>query len=261
MDKKTQAKLISLTSEFYSKVADSFSETRQNAWDGWERVMSSVELPPNFELLDVACGNLRFEKFLEQRGTVPRQKGTVPTARLELSQAPALRPEGTVLEKAGTVLKSAICVDNCELLLPEGIPDFVRFENKDLFSETLDYSVDLVVCFGFMHHIPSFERRKAFLEMLMNNVKSGGYVALSFWQFMKDERIAKKAEGLTKKCDLQLEEGDFLLGWKNRADVFRYCHNFSDEEIGSLCEGLEVVAEFSEDGKSHNLNKYVILKK
>lgn len=235
MDKKTQAKLISLTSEFYSKVADSFSETRQNAWDGWERVMSSVELPPNFELLDVACGNLRFEKFLEQRGTV--------------------------LGQEGTVLKSAICVDNCELLLPEGIPDFVRFENKDLFSGTLDYSVDLVVCFGFMHHIPSFERRKAFLEMLMNNVKSGGYVALSFWQFMKDERIAKKAEELTKKCDLQLEEGDYLLSWKERDDVFRYCHNFIDEEVTSLTDGFQVVAEFSEDGKAHNLNKYVILKK
>ena len=91
--------------------------------------------------------------------------------------------------------------------------------------------------------------------------KSGGYVALSFWQFMKDERIAKKAEEVTKKCDLQLEEGDFLLGWKNRADVFRYCHNFSDEEIGRLCAGLKVVAEFSEDGKAHNLNKYVILNK
>lgn len=242
MDKKTQAKLISLTSEFYSKVADSFSETRQNAWDGWERVMSSVELPPNFELLDVACGNLRFEKFLDQRETV-------------------LGPGGTVLEPGGTFLKSAICVDNCELLLPEGIPDFVRFENKDLFSETLDYSVDLVVCFGFIHHIPSFERRKAFLEMLMNNVKSGGYVALSFWQFMKDERIAKKAEELTKKCDLQLEEGDYLLGWKDRDDVFRYCHNFIDEEVTSLTDGFQVVAEFSEDGKAHNLNKYVILKK
>ena len=242
MDKKTQAKLISLTSEFYSKVADSFSETRQNAWDGWERVMSSVELPPNFELLDVACGNLRFEKFLDQRGTV-------------------LGPGGTVLEPGGTVLKSAICVDNCELLLPEDIPDFVRFENKDLFSGTLDYSVDLVVCFGFMHHIPRFERRKAFLEMLMNNVKSGGYVALSFWEFMKDERIAKKAEELTKKCDLQLEEGDYLLSWKERDDVFRYCHNFIDEEVTSLTDGFQVVAEFSEDGKAHNLNKYVILKK
>ena len=220
MKNLTQAQLINLTSEFYEKVADSFSDTRQNAWDGWEKVMTVIDLPLNYSLLDVACGNMRFEKFLQTRGTIP---------------------------------KSAICVDNCELLLPEDTPDFVRFENKDLFSEKLDFMVDFAVCFGFMHHIPSFERRKNFLVMLMDNVKTGGYAALSFWQFMKDERIAKKA----KKIDF--EDDDYLHGWKDREDVFRYCHNFTDEEVARLADGFQIVAEFSEDGKAHNLNKYVIL--
>ena len=236
MKKLTQAQLINLTSEFYEKVADSFSDTRQNAWAGWERVMAAIDLPQNYSLLDVACGNLRFEKFLVQRGTV-------------------LEPGGTVLEQKGTVPKSAICVDNCELLLPEDIPDFVRFENKNLFSEKLDFSVDFAVCFGFMHHIPSFERRKDFLVMLMDNVKTGGYAALSFWQFMKDERIAKKAK------QIDFEHDDYLLGWKERDDVFRYCHNFTDEEVDELLKEFCVIDTFSEDGKSHNLNKYVILKK
>ena len=222
MKKLTQAQLINLTSEFYEKVADSFSDTRQNAWAGWEKVMAAIDLPPNYSLLDVACGNLRFEKFLVDEGTVP---------------------------------ECAFCVDNCELLLPEDAPTFVQFKNVDLFSEELNCKVDFAVCFGFMHHIPSFEKRKSFIGMLMNCLNSGGHLALSFWQFMKDERIARKAE------EIDLEENDYLLGWKERGDVFRYCHNFSDDEIVRLTEGLQVVTEFSKDGKAHNLNKYVILKK
>ena len=220
MKNLTQAQLINLTSEFYSKVADSFSETRQNAWAGWEKVMAAIDLPPHYSLLDVACGNLRFEKFLVEEGVAPER---------------------------------AICVDNCELLLPEDAPTFAQFKNVNLFSNELNYKVDFAVCFGFMHHIPSFETRKSFIGKLKNCLNSEGYLALSFWQFMKDERIARKA----KRIDF--EQDDYLLGWKDKQDVFRYCHNFSDDEISRLTDGYQVVAEFSEDGKSHNLNKYVIL--
>lgn len=228
MDEETQQNLINLTSQFYSSVASSFSETRQSAWRGWERVCESVELPNEFSLLDVACGNLRFEKFLLEKNLTPRV---------------------------------AYCYDNCEALLPEDVPDFVQFESIDLFANQVNTIADFAVCFGFMHHIPSFERRRSFLKAIVDNVNCGGYVALSFWQFMNDERIAKKAEKTTDKLNFQLEEGDYLLGWKDREGVFRYCHNFSDAEIDSLLEDFCVVDVFSEDGKAHNLNKYVVLKK
>ena len=228
MDNKTQAQLINLTSDFYSKVADSFSDTRQNAWAGWEKVMEAIDLPSNYSLLDVACGNLRFEKFLQEKEQIPA---------------------------------SAICVDNCAVLLPEDPPSFVKFHNIDLFSEKLTFQVDFAVRFGFMHHIPSFERRKNFLLMLMNNVSSSGYVALSFWQFMNDERIARKATNITQGCNFAIDDGDYLLGWKDRDDAYRYCHNFSDSEIDELLKDFCVIDVFVEDGKSHNLNKYAILKR
>lgn len=236
MNEKTKQKLSKLTCEFYSKAANSFSETRQNAWSGWKKVLQSVDVNHDYELLDVACGNLRFEKFL-----------------IEINSQPAY----------------AICIDNCESLLPDNQPSFVEVKKVDLLSCDFKFNVDFAVCFGFMHHIPSASARREFLLKLLDSVKTGGFVAISFWQFMKDEKIARKAVETTaralKKHDLELEEGDFLLGWQEREDIFRYCHNFEDSEIEAMVSELgdrcALIDQFSEDGKSHNLNKYVILKR
>ena len=236
MDGKTKQKLTEITAEFYSKVANSFSDTRQNAWFGWEKVLKTIDLPKRYELLDVACGNLRFENFLEDQNCEP---------------------------------KHAICLDDCEQLLPPNYQFFVDYRKVDLLLSEFNFSVDLAVCFGFMHHIPSIEARREFLIKLMDSVKSGGYTAISFWQFMKDERIATKAKKTTEQAvsdyELDLECGDYLLGWKDENEVFRYCHNFEDSEVESIISALgkscTLIDQFSEDGKSHNLNKYVILKR
>lgn len=68
MDTKFAQMLCQLNNDFYRDQAVSFSDTRHAKWPGWERclkAMSSVFLDqPNSVVLDVACGNLRFEKFL-----------------------------------------------------------------------------------------------------------------------------------------------------------------------------------------------------
>ena len=245
MDAKTANKCASLTSEFYKKVADSFSETRQNPWAGWERALSSVDFPKSFSLLDVACGNMRFEKFLAQRQVVP---------------------------------DIALCVDNCQKLISDTAPDTgfdvgfpCEFKNVDLLdtnSNFTDDRFDLIVCFGFFHHIPTTPARVAFLKKLISCLAPFSTLVLSFWQFMKDERIAKKAILTTARAtnlfDLALNENDYMLGWKNEADVFRYCHNFTDDEIDELvgeAGGVDVVDSYLEDGKNHDLNRYIVLRK
>lgn len=237
MDKQSQKKCIELTSSFYSETASSFSETRDHPWCGWQRVLSSIQLPVHTRVLDVACGNMRFEKFLHNEGIS---------------------------------VEEILCLDNCSDLKPFDLPNKTRFLNIDLscdeaFDSLSKKFFDLVVSFGFFHHIPAHPQRKDFLSKLIDATKPGGYIAVSFWQFMKDPRIANKAQTITplvaQMHSISLDHDDYFLSWKNRDEVFRYCHNFSDEEIQSFSEQFSdkvtLVSDFSEDGKYHNLNRYL----
>ena len=56
-----------LNATFYHENSESFDRTRQSAWPGWERVVKELKSNDDldvFRLLDVACGNMRFEKYL-----------------------------------------------------------------------------------------------------------------------------------------------------------------------------------------------------
>ena len=52
------------TTEFYSSVAESFSETRQHEWEGWRRSLPYVKEAK--ALLDLGCGNRRYSKYLKE---------------------------------------------------------------------------------------------------------------------------------------------------------------------------------------------------
>ncbi|MBO4364921.1 MAG: hypothetical protein J5804_01345, partial [Eggerthellaceae bacterium] len=86
MDETTARRLIALNNEFYRRAAGSFSATRHASWPGWEQVVDSLlhDLPGKcmrcedlprcdhvmgkaapLRVLDLACGNLRFEAYME----------------------------------------------------------------------------------------------------------------------------------------------------------------------------------------------------
>ena len=106
----------------------------------------------------------------------------------------------------------------------------------------------------------------------MRSLKPGGVAIVSFWQFLNSPRIAAKAEKTTahayaaaRLAPGALEENDYLLGWQHADDVFRYCHHFDEREIDRLVTSvsgeISEIARFSADGKSHDLNRYVVLRK
>lgn len=244
-------------------------------------------------VLDIACGNLRFEAFLAN--TYPH------------------------------IDWSFFAVDNCEPLVASGQEDVakkVHFTCEDIVSNLLDglpaaepanvpalaaaTPFDLVVSFGFLHHIPSFDLRQQFLLEALSQVKPGGYLVVSFWQFLNDpakrakiEQTHAEALAFFASCaetrandrdafdrgagssssgnpDLScpkltaffadsLEPNDYFLGWKNEPSNYRYCHHFSNEEIDRIITALAphatVVESFSADGKPSNLNRYVVFKR
>lgn len=252
MDEKTADALCALTNDFYRNQCRSFSDTRRSPWHGWHACLEvlrdagfSGETHP-LCVLDLACGNLRFEAFLGQ----------------ELPQADF----------------KFFAVDDCDDLVPDLAN--VRYQSLDIMatlrkggslSEYLEApACDIAVAFGFMHHVPGACRREAVLRGLLDKTRAGGFVIVSFWQFLNDEKLAAKAavthaRGLRELGLPSLDENDFLLGWQEVQGAYRYCHSFSDDEIAALLASVAgdayVVARFLADGKAGNLNSYAVLQK
>lgn len=307
MTRTTMRALCQLNTEFYECNAASFSQTRAAPWEGWRRCMAACGFddsdgaapgqPVNAQtadsVLDIACGNLRFEAFLAN---------TYPY-----------------------IDWSFFAVDNCEPLVASGqeeIAKKVHFTCEDIVSNLLEglpaaepanipalaaaTPFDLVVSFGFLHHIPSFDLRRQFLLEALSQVKPGGYLVVSFWQFLNDpakrakieqthaealaffagcaEARANDRDALDQEVGSSssdnpnpsclkppaffagsLEPNDYFLGWKNEPGNYRYCHHFSNEEIDRIIAALAphatVVESFSADGKPGNLNRYVVFKR
>lgn len=299
MDTKTAEILCKTTADFYRAQAASFSATRTAPWHGWVRcvdamtkalgvmrrgVLSSArsqfskdedvshESPGFlkgaidyladegissanslvFSVFDLACGNLRFERYLEE---------VLPDASLRI-----------------------YAVDSCDELVAsaDGLSTPVTYESSDIVSGLIDGSPlfrlhhapqsDMAVSFGFLHHVPGEELRVRVLEGLIDAVRPEGCVAVSLWQFMNNPALAAKAEvthaQAIKALGLapgKLDEGDYLLGWKNVEGAWRYCHHFSDEEVGRLVAAVSnrahVIDSFEADGRTGAMNRYVVLQK
>ena len=251
-------RLCALTGEFYRANAESFSQTRQSPWQGWVRLLEVMDARAAerelLRVLDVACGNLRFERYL----------------------ADAL---------PGRVL-SGYAVDNCDPLVEAGERNEsdalsrMSFQNLDAIErlsagclrealEAPDASCDLAVSFGFMHHVPLERWRVELLRALVAKVRSGGFVAVSFWRFLNSDKLARKAQETTirARAELVIPElppNDYLLGWQDTQGLYRYCHHFDELEIerllAAVADSAELVSRFEADGGTGNLNEYVVLR-
>lgn len=286
MDTKTAEILCNATAAFYRAQAASFSATRHAPWPGWRRCVaealdafgapasrshdedaeapaspsgndvaarSACEPPACLRVFDLACGNLRFEAFLTD---------ALPATRLEV-----------------------YAVDNCDALAcDESLASSasVVYESSDVIRGLIDGAplallhhapaVDLAVSFGFFHHVPGVDLRLRVLEGLVDAVRPGGMVAVSLWQFMKSDALAAKAAATHPRAleslgidPASLDENDWLLGWKDAEDTWRYCHHFADEEIDRLIAAVanraRLLARFEADGRTGDMNTYLIFQR
>ena len=247
MEKPIVDILNAVNARFYRDHAESFSQTRQNPWEGWFPIGEALDAlaeTARYEtrILDVGCGNMRFESFLDSR---------YPQRRFEYT-----------------------CIDSCANLVPEN--SGYRFIQRDIVSDIAEdkYAFedfggpfDAAVAFGLMHHIPGRENRKEFLRQLCACVKPNGIVAVSFWQFMDVAKLAMKAQEVTNRAidELELipgdiEENDYFLDWSDDRAALRYCHHFDDAEIESLIGSVSPLAHAEALYKADTANRYAILR-
>lgn len=299
MDTKTAEILCKTTADFYRAQAASFSATRTAPWHGWVRCVDSMTKALGvmrrgascgvgsqcsvdegvsheeacflkgsidclvdegissanslvFSVFDLACGNLRFERYLEE---------ALPDASLRI-----------------------YAVDSCDELVAsaDGPSAPVTYESSDIVGGLIEGLLlsrlhhapqsDMAVSFGFLHHVPGEELRVRVLEGLIDTVRPGGCVAVSLWRFMNNPALAAKVEvthaQAIKALGLapgELDEGDYLLGWKNVEGAWRYCHHFSDEEVDRLVAAVSdrarLIDAFEADGRTGAMNRYVVLQK
>ena len=274
VEEQMARRLEALNSRFYAMQAASFSSTRQSPWQGWHQVaktLSELALSPgvggvgvgadavadpdsSVRLLDLACGNLRFQRFLVQE--YPQVTwdyvGADNCPDLMASAAPSGGPAELVALDAVEALVDGTLSQQLTALAPRPF--------------------DAAVSFGFAHHVPGFSRRVDLLRSLVAAVRPGGLVAVSLWRFMDDPKLAEKARASTKSAleDLPwlqadcLEAGDFVLGWQDHPGAYRYCHHFSSAEIDRLVDAVpeaRLVARFGADGRTGTLNEYLVLRR
>lgn len=250
MDAQLARRLIACNNEFYRHHAASFSATRQAPWQGWTHIAETAhalaEPSGSLRVLDVACGNLRFERFLAER--MP----TVELSCLAVDSTPELADDASA--PRGVCTRT---VDVLEALL----------DGHDSLDGTETF--DLTACFGFLHHVPDGKLRHALLGTLVRHTCAGGVIALSLWQFMDDPRLARKAEAAEEAMREQgfpvdaLDANDHFLGWQDSIQPVRYCHHFSEAEVDALSAhlsqiGAREIDRFSADGRSGALNRYLI---
>ena len=251
MNRDFASSLIQLNNTFYREHSASFSDTRQAPWPGWVRTMdialeqldvATIEHP--VRVFDLACGNMRFENFAAGGALAAKGvDGANPSADascpfefygVDSCQDLAIDAHGHALRIPNLHFQELDVLDALMKLNPAETPDV-------LFDAPL---ADISVCFGFMHHVPSCEYR----------VRA---------------ELTPPFEGYDSA---QFEAGDHLIGWQNDRHAYRYCHHFDDQQITDLVRGVRTfyksgevpvreLERFHADGRSGELNRYVILKR
>ena len=257
MNKTTILQLNNLNKSFYQTTAKDFDDSRQYYWQGWETLLSTIHknastVTEPVEVLDIGCGNARFAEFLSENIEQEFKYTGIDSNK-------------KLLEAATEKLSSETC--NLE-------PENFEFLNLDIIEKLLDNKLqeslkgnyDLVVLFGVMHHIPSFNLRVRLIQTLFKKLTPKGLLVFTSWQFANHERFQNRfvSPSTVNIDNHELEENDYILDWRRGAKAYRYCHHLNEKEIESILKQLPAktgAEQYYADGKSNDLNLYTVIQK
>jgi len=244
MDEQTINKLNHLNRDFYLKVGEDFSKTRQHPWKGWHQLIPIINGQFlgqfNLKVLDVGCGNGRFGSFL-----ATQLNNTIEYVGWDNNQL--------LLEEAEEILAENNKIHSLQLI------------KVDLLESLPEARVDIVCLFGVLHHIPSFQARAVLLNQLADRLNPAGLLIFTAWQFDQLQNIYQRRVDPSKVGLLEgdLEPNDFFLNWEKGTQAIRYCHLILDSEINDLVLGTELhlIDDFAADGPNETANTYIVLQK
>lgn len=197
--------IIHKTREDYNLIADHFSGTRFDLWEELKPFEDLVKDGQN--ILDWGCGNGRL-LFLFQNKKI-KYFGLDQSEKLLKIAKKKWLPE----------IKSGKAAFFCTALRDK------KFR-KEFF--------DLAFLVASFHHLPDAYMRLKLLKKIFEEMKTGGKIIITVWNFESDWAQKKLKQDWEK-----MNENDFLIPWKDKfGDVMarRYYHHFSKDELNGLME-------------------------
>ncbi len=259
MNKQAILQLNKVNKLFYQQIGSDFDDTRKQPWHGWDHIIPHIQKKiiekKQVHILDIGCGNGRFLKFIVSKWKnsnifyhgidnnqflLNKAKNVVPTVINTSSKKPSIKTQFTHQDIVTSLLHS-----------------------KKSFLEEKSY--DVIVAFGVFHHIPGFRTRHQLMKYLADSAKETAIICVSFWQFNKSKRLLKKQASpiLVNIKAEDLEKNDYILDWNRATFGYRYCHLSDKDEIKKIIKNTQttILFEFDDDGKTKNLNHYLVLEK
>jgi len=281
--------LHELNNRFYQEQGASFAQTRGAPWHGWKRCLEILDETAAFSnkkslsVLDFACGNMRFKTFMEQQlpdVTIDYfgldNSDEMASKEIAASNYQSLDILNCLLAESDQLLHTRIQAPNCKLSVSFGFMHHIP--GQQLRKKVLDLMIEKTLTDG--HIIVSFWQ---FLKSPQLAAKAEQTHAQALSDIQTKDRADMGARSsadldFTPKLleygtpaspspltNLYLEQGDYFLGWQNVEGAYRYCHSFSeteiDELITSVADKTQLIARFEADGRTQNLNSYIVLKR
>ena len=143
----------------------------------------------------------------------------------------------------------------------------VRFQIADLSAANWDQGLDafqphIILAFAALHHIAGSEKRLEILRKVHRLLPHQGQFIFSVWQFLNSPRLKARiqpweAAGLDA---MDVEDGDYLLDWRQGGAGLRYVHHFNQEELNALAQqtGFAIQSTFLSDGENGKLGLYQV---
>lgn len=247
MNEITERQLLDINRQFYQTFAAEFSQTRQRLQPGVKSVLE--RLPSGADLLDLGCGNGELWRFLMKRGHQGRYVG--------LDFSPGLLQAASTPDSVHQAYRRQATFIQADLAGPDW--------DQAVRSVAGEARFDYVLAFAVFHHIPGEARRRSILGKVHRLLAPKGRLIHSEWQFLNSPRLRERiqpweAAGLSPDA---VDEGDYLLDWRQGGYGLRYVHHFNEAELEEAARrsGFQVLETFYSDGEGGRLGLYQIWQK
>jgi tRNA (uracil-5-)-methyltransferase TRM9 len=221
-------KILEQTKEVYDGIAEKYSEVRNAPWSEMDFLFGKY-LMSGDKVLDIGCGNGRFYDSFTANDV-----------------------DYTGIDNSANLLKIAI----------KEHPDARFLIASALNLPFSDGVFDAVYSIAVLHHMPSDDLRKDFIEEARRVLKPGGKMVMTVWDMSSKQEKEKKPFNIFGLFAQRLDKGDMFIPWYGAQDC--YFHSFKMEEFKSLMEdcGMRIVdsGEISIGKKPYN-NLYVVCRK